>query len=78
VIKAGMDSRQVLARFNAERHALALMDHPHIAEVSDAGAMERGRPCFVLELVKGIPITRYCKRARPVRRAGSGNEARRG
>src|SRR5262245_13316766 len=60
VIKAGMDSRQVLARFGAERQALALMDHPNIAKVLDAGATEQGRPYFVMELVKGVPITRYC------------------
>jgi eukaryotic-like serine/threonine-protein kinase len=60
VIKAGMDSRQVLARFDAERQALALMDHPNIAKVLDAGATEQGRPYFVMELVKGVPITRYC------------------
>src|SRR5262245_31252402 len=60
VIKAGMDSRQVLARFGAERQALALMDHPNIAKVLDTGATEQGRPYFVMELVKGVPITRYC------------------
>src|SRR5205807_5935241 len=60
VIKPGMDSRQVLARFEAERQALALMDHPNIAKVLDAGATEGGRPYFVMELVKGVPITRYC------------------
>ena len=60
VIKAGMDSRQVLARFGAERQALALMDHPQIAKVLDAGATESGRPYFVMELVKGVPITDYC------------------
>jgi eukaryotic-like serine/threonine-protein kinase len=60
VIKAGMDSRQVLARFGAERQALALMDHPNIAKVLDAGATEQGRPYFVMELVKGVTITRYC------------------
>jgi WD40 repeat protein/serine/threonine protein kinase len=60
VIKPGMDSRQVLARFEAERQALALMDHPNIARVLDAGATEDGRPYFVMELVKGVPITRYC------------------
>ena len=60
VIKAGMDSRQVLARFEAERQALALMDHPNIAKVLDAGTTDDGRPYFVMELVKGIPITRYC------------------
>jgi serine/threonine protein kinase/tetratricopeptide (TPR) repeat protein len=60
VIKLGMDTRQVIARFEAERQALALMDHPNIAKVFDAGATESGRPYFVMELVKGIPITRYC------------------
>jgi serine/threonine protein kinase len=60
IIKAGMDSRQVIARFEAERQALALMDHPNIARVLDAGTTENGRPYFVMELVKGVPITRYC------------------
>ena len=60
VIKAGMDSRAVLARFEAERQALALMDHPHISRVLDAGATPSGRPFFVMELVRGQPITRYC------------------
>jgi tetratricopeptide (TPR) repeat protein len=60
VIKPGMDSKQVLARFEAERQALALMDHPNIARVLDAGATPAGRPYFVMELVKGVPITRYC------------------
>jgi eukaryotic-like serine/threonine-protein kinase len=60
LIKAGMDSKQVLARFEAERQALALMDHPNIARVLDAGTTAAGRPYFVMELVKGIPITRYC------------------
>jgi len=60
VIKAGMDSAQVLARFDAERQALALMDHPNIAKVLDAGSTEAGRPYFVMELVKGVPITRCC------------------
>jgi serine/threonine protein kinase/tetratricopeptide (TPR) repeat protein len=60
VIKAGMDSRQVVTRFEAERQALALMDHPNIARVFDGGTTEAGRPYFVMELVKGIPITKYC------------------
>jgi serine/threonine protein kinase len=60
IIKPGLDSAHVLARFDAERQALALMDHPHIARVLDAGATGTGRPYFVMELVKGIPITRYC------------------
>jgi eukaryotic-like serine/threonine-protein kinase len=60
IIKPGMDTRQVIARFEAERQALALMDHPNIAKVLDAGATESGRPYFVMELVKGMPITQYC------------------
>src|SRR3954470_13025423 len=60
VIKLGMDTRQVIARFEAERQALALMDHPNIAKVLDAGATQAGRPYFVMELVKGVPITTYC------------------
>src|SRR5215831_10875498 len=60
LIKPGMDSKQVLARFEAERQALALMDHPNIARVLDAGATAGGRPYFVMDLVKGVPITRYC------------------
>jgi tetratricopeptide (TPR) repeat protein len=60
VIKAGMDSRQVIARFEAERQALALMDHPNIARVFDAGTTDTGRPYFVMELVKGVPLTKYC------------------
>jgi WD40 repeat protein len=60
LIKAGMDSRQVLARFEAERQALALMDHPNITKVFDAGTTPTGRPYFVMELVKGVPITTYC------------------
>ncbi len=63
-IKAGMDSRQVLARFGAERQALALMDHPNIAKVFDAGTTDTGRPYFVMELVKGISITRFCDERR--------------
>ena len=57
IIKAGMDSRQVLARFEAEEQALAMMDHPNIAKVFDAGVTQAGRPYFVMELVRGIPIT---------------------
>jgi serine/threonine protein kinase len=55
IIKPGMDSRQVLARFDLERQALAMMDHPNIAKVFDVGETERGRPYFVMELVKGVP-----------------------
>ena len=60
VIKLGMDTRRVIARFEAERQALALMDHPNIAKVFDAGATEKGRPYFVMELVRGVKITEYC------------------
>ncbi|MHC4557476.1 MAG: serine/threonine protein kinase [Planctomycetota bacterium] len=60
IIKLGMDTKQVIARFEAERQALAIMDHPNIARVLDAGATETGRPYFVMELVKGISITGYC------------------
>jgi serine/threonine protein kinase/uncharacterized protein HemY len=60
IIKPGMDSRHVIARFEAERQALALMDHPNIAKVLDAGTTDSGRPYFVMELVKGVPITQYC------------------
>jgi serine/threonine protein kinase/Flp pilus assembly protein TadD len=60
VIKPGMDTRQVIARFEAERQALALMDHPNIAKVFDGGETASGRPYFVMELVQGVPITRYC------------------
>jgi tetratricopeptide (TPR) repeat protein/serine/threonine protein kinase len=60
VIKPGMDTRQVVARFEAERQALALMDHPNIAQVHDGGASASGRPYFVMELVKGVPITQFC------------------
>ena len=60
LIKPGMDSKAVLARFEAERQALALMDHPHIAKVFDGGETASGRPFFVMELVKGVPITKFC------------------
>ena len=60
IIKLGMDTRQVVARFEAERQALALMDHPNIAQVLDGGATDTGRPYFVMELVRGVPITEYC------------------
>jgi serine/threonine protein kinase/Tfp pilus assembly protein PilF len=60
LIKAGMDSKQVVARFEAERQALALMDHANIAKVLDGGTTSAGRPYFVMDLVKGVPITRYC------------------
>ena len=62
VVKPGMDSRQVLARFEAERQALAIMDHENIAKVFDGGMTDSGRPYFVMELVKGEPITEYCDR----------------
>src|SRR5437879_1004648 len=60
IIKPGMDSKQVIARFETERQALAVMDHPNIARVLDAGTTANGRPYFVMELVEGVPITRYC------------------
>jgi serine/threonine protein kinase/Tfp pilus assembly protein PilF len=62
VLKAGMDTKAVLARFEAERQALALMDHPCIAKVLDAGETDRGRPYFVMDLVQGVPITEYCEK----------------
>jgi serine/threonine protein kinase/formylglycine-generating enzyme required for sulfatase activity len=64
LIKPGMDSRRVLARFEAERQALALMDHPNIAKILDGGLTEKGRPFFVMDYVKGVPITEYCDAAR--------------
>jgi WD40 repeat protein/serine/threonine protein kinase len=60
IIKLGMDTKEVVARFEAERQALALMDHPNIAKVFDAGSTDAGRPYFVMELVQGLPITRFC------------------
>jgi serine/threonine protein kinase/formylglycine-generating enzyme required for sulfatase activity/Flp pilus assembly protein TadD len=60
LVKLGMDTRQVLARFQAERQALAMMDHPNIARVLDAGSTDRGRPYFVMELARGVAITEYC------------------
>src|SRR3989441_922696 len=62
IIKPGMDTKGVIARFEAERQALALMDHPNIAKIFDAGATDSGRPYFVMELVRGIKITEYCDR----------------
>jgi tRNA A-37 threonylcarbamoyl transferase component Bud32/tetratricopeptide (TPR) repeat protein len=72
IIKLGMDTRSVVARFEAERQALAMMDHPNIAKVFDAGATDTGRPYFVMELVRGIPITEYCDQHNlpPVQRLG--------
>src|SRR5262249_55853320 len=64
IIKPGMDSRQVIARFEAERQALAMMDHSNIAKVHDGGATPEGRPYFVMEFVKGTPITDYCNHER--------------
>jgi serine/threonine-protein kinase len=64
IIKPGMDTKQVIARFEAERQALAMMDHPNIAKVHDGGTTDSGRPYFVMELVRGIPITDYCDRER--------------
>ena len=64
MIKPGMDSREVVARFEAERQALAMMDHPNIAKVLDAGTTESGRPYFVMELIKGLPIDRLLRSER--------------
>src|SRR6266567_2644724 len=63
IIKPGMDTKSVIARFEAERQALALMNHPNIAKVFDAGATESGRPYFVMELVRGLKVTDYCDRS---------------
>ncbi len=60
IIKLGMDTKRIIARFEAERQALAMMDHPNIAKVFEAGSTDRGRPYFAMELVKGVPITEYC------------------
>jgi len=64
VVKLGMDTSQVLARFANERQALAIMDHPNIARILDAGATRKGRPYFVMEYIEGVPITQYCDRNR--------------
>jgi serine/threonine protein kinase len=64
VLKPGMDTRQVVTRFEAERQALALMDHPNISKVFDAGTTASGRPYFVMELVRGVPITEFCDQRR--------------
>src|SRR5947199_3599055 len=64
VVKLGMDTAQVLARFHNERQALAMMDHPNIAQIHDAGATPKGRPYFVMEYIQGAPITQYCDRKR--------------
>ncbi|MBI3464132.1 MAG: serine/threonine protein kinase [Planctomycetes bacterium] len=64
LIKLGMDTKEVIARFESERQALAMMSHPHVAAVLDAGATEHGRPYFVMEYVPGIPITEYCDKHR--------------
>ena len=72
IIKPGMDTREVIARFEAERQALAMMDHPNIANVFDAGATDSGRPFFVMELVNGVPLTDYCDRNQPHHRRAIG------
>src|SRR5439155_16946097 len=64
VIRTGLDSARLLARFEQERQALALMDHPNIAKVLDAGVSDTGQPYFAMELIKGVPITKYCDEAR--------------
>jgi serine/threonine protein kinase len=71
IIKPGMDTGQVIARFESERQALALMDHPNIAKVLDAGATDSGHPYFIMELVKGVPITEFA--TRNTRRLTSGS-----
>ncbi len=68
LIKLGMDTKQVIARFESERQALALMDHPCIARVFEAGATEQGRPYFVMEYVQGVPITEHCDKQRLITR----------
>jgi len=60
VIKRGMDTKNFIARFEAERQALAMMDHPNIAKILDAGATQSGRPYFVMDYVRGVPVTEYC------------------
>ena len=64
LIKLGMDTKQVVARFESERQALAIMNHPNVAKVFDAGATDQGRPYFAMEFVKGEPITKYCDKHR--------------
>ena len=64
ILKPGMDTRQVVARFEAERQALAMMEHAHIAQIFDAGTTATGRPYFVMELVRGVPITEFCDQHR--------------
>src|SRR5438477_6266098 len=64
ILKPGMDTRQIVARFEAERQALALMDHPNIAHILDGGETPAGRPYFVMDLVQGVPITRHCDEQR--------------
>jgi serine/threonine protein kinase len=71
VVKLGMDTRRVVARFESERQALALMDHPNIAHVYEAGTSDRGRPYFVMEYVNGVPITQYCDQHCSTRVSGS-------
>src|SRR6201984_1399669 len=68
LVKAGMNTREVIARFESERQALALMDHPAIAKVFDAGSTPQGAPYFVMEYVAGVPVTTYCDNHRPKRR----------
>jgi serine/threonine protein kinase len=71
IIKAGMDSRAVVARFEQERQALAVMNHPHVAKVLDGGLSATGRPYFAMEFVQGMPISEYCDSRTPTRRASS-------
>ena len=76
VVKLGMDTGQVLARFANERQALAMMDHPNIARIFDAGATPKGRPYFVMEYIEGVPITQYCDSKRIASRPTAGTFSR--
>lgn len=67
------DTKMILSRFEAERHAIALMDHPHIARLLDAGTTEAGQPYFVMELVKGVPLTDYCDAHADIHGPGTGD-----
>ena len=72
IVKPGMDTRQVIARFEAERQALAIMDHANIAKVLDGGVSPSGRPYFVMDLIKGVPVTEFCDQNQlPARRRSS-------
>ena len=76
VVKLGLDTAEVLARFDKERQALAMMDHPNVAQIFDAGASATGRPYFVMEYIEGTPITQYCDRQRMTARSDSSSSSR--